>query len=1160
MKLNTQTSPRAKGFALVVTLSLMILLTVIAVGLLSLSSISLRTSANGEANARAFANARLAVLMAIGELQKEVGDDRRITADASILTTATQPHLVGSWNSWSPEMGAQPDKAKPDYAAPKTTGFRSWLASAPDPSALKKREWAESAVDPKSPKLFSVNKDGFDLSAATVPMPRGGLAWAVSQENTKAKINVAGPETDTAVNVALQVQRRPSVALSPSLKQPTNDWNLRSGRVLSLSQIKLDTELAPDPAAIATAGASFTTHSHGLLTDVVKGGLKTDLNLGFELSDADFAKTSWDGTPNPFRSPNDSMGFTSPNSYKGQRALFKPLVENPIVSTNTNYSPASVAHRFFAASVPTFDSLRSYYRIPYHLYGGNQPTVAERGADHVAINVPSASGGLFAPSNPYPSSANRASTLSVRPVLNRMIYVLSISVDNGTPRMPQLILTPVISLWNPYNTALEIDGAVAYPWMDMPFNLNWGFKLATGKTGYNLVNMSMMMGKQFENQAHGRSVNPYFLCELTANGDGNTNTPIRFEPGEVRVFTPASSNPVPFVRTGSNKDRTIRLRAVEDLNQLNLKGGFAVPMTGGVKTNGMPHGIAYKLKPTDEISMQLKPAEPPANEPGGYHYFVSLEDAARIKNNGDNTRGQAVSEVQVLKLTTSDLPESRFLSQSALAIAPQPYAVIETSHRTATVSLNLPNADLIYTTNPRHASINHQLAAGTFTVAPHFQSTIRPIQDRGEAIETSFDGRRSFWGATYNSGDGRDFLPFFEVPREPMLALSSFQHADLGSSTFSSANQFANSWASPYLPLAKVASPDTKFANSSAPIKDVPIYDTPYLANESLWDGFFFSGAAPVLKPASSGKPSSAWNSPIASVQTPLKDVVEEFVADPSAKPLANSRMRLNKGGLSDEELVKRLLDPAGCTRIAGHLMVDGAFNVNSTNVEAWTAQLSALRGEAFKVEAGSPPSSSLTGFPRFRHPLGETDDNWKGFRALSDAQVRTLAENIVKEVRQRGPFLSLAEFVNRRVEDSALGRNGAIQAAIETGKLNDQAKQQPFSTTFYPKDSQKHIIADTGVGIPGFLTQADVLKSLSSVITCRSDTFTIRGYGEAKDASGKVIARSWCEAVVQRLPEFVDPTNAADAAIASLAPINKTFGRRFEIISFRRVPSSELL
>lgn len=44
-------SPQSRGFALVVTLSLMILLTIIAVGLLTLSSISLRASSQGNSTA-----------------------------------------------------------------------------------------------------------------------------------------------------------------------------------------------------------------------------------------------------------------------------------------------------------------------------------------------------------------------------------------------------------------------------------------------------------------------------------------------------------------------------------------------------------------------------------------------------------------------------------------------------------------------------------------------------------------------------------------------------------------------------------------------------------------------------------------------------------------------------------------------------------------------------------------------------------------------------------------------------------------------------------------------------------------------------------------------------------------------------------------------------
>mgnify|MGYP000172616199 CR=1 FL=1 len=52
-------SNRKDGFALIVTLSLMILLTVIAVGLLSLASISLRSSSQSSSMATARANAAL---------------------------------------------------------------------------------------------------------------------------------------------------------------------------------------------------------------------------------------------------------------------------------------------------------------------------------------------------------------------------------------------------------------------------------------------------------------------------------------------------------------------------------------------------------------------------------------------------------------------------------------------------------------------------------------------------------------------------------------------------------------------------------------------------------------------------------------------------------------------------------------------------------------------------------------------------------------------------------------------------------------------------------------------------------------------------------------------------------------------------------------------
>lgn len=98
-----------RGFALVVTLSLMILLTMIAVGLLSLSAVSLRTSSQGQAAAEARANARLALMMALGELQKELGPDSRITAppDAGTAATGGKPHWTAVYDAW--QLSADPN-------------------------------------------------------------------------------------------------------------------------------------------------------------------------------------------------------------------------------------------------------------------------------------------------------------------------------------------------------------------------------------------------------------------------------------------------------------------------------------------------------------------------------------------------------------------------------------------------------------------------------------------------------------------------------------------------------------------------------------------------------------------------------------------------------------------------------------------------------------------------------------------------------------------------------------------------------------------------------------------------------------------------------------------------------------------------------------------
>jgi len=130
-----------RGFALVVTLSLMILLTVIAVGLLSISSIALRSSGTGEAMARARANARMAMILALGELQKQTGPDTRVTARADVLD-AKNPPVLGVWKSWEgtdhETTGAFAGRpvSPGSYAAKKKARFLAWLVSGNTTSAV----------------------------------------------------------------------------------------------------------------------------------------------------------------------------------------------------------------------------------------------------------------------------------------------------------------------------------------------------------------------------------------------------------------------------------------------------------------------------------------------------------------------------------------------------------------------------------------------------------------------------------------------------------------------------------------------------------------------------------------------------------------------------------------------------------------------------------------------------------------------------------------------------------------------------------------------------------------------------------------------------------------------------------------------------------------
>ena len=174
--------------------------------------------------------------------------------------------------------------------------------------------------------------------------------------------------------------------------------------------------------------------------------------------------------------------------------------------------------------------------------------------------------------------------------------------------------------------------------------------------------------------------------------------------------------------------------------------------------------------------------------------------------------------------------------------------------------------------------------------------------------------------------------------------------------------------------------------------------------------------------------------------------------------------------------------------------------------------------------------------------------------------------------MRERGPFLSTAEFVNRQLGSAGeLTLAGALQTAIDKSGLNAQASAAAgaslqitaANTANLKLSNPEALVGDSAQGAPGYLMQADILAVLGNTASVRSDTFRIRTYGEALDKTGKITAHAYCEAVVQRNPEFLDPLNKASQSPADLtipmSPINEKFGRRFTVVSMRWLSKDEI-
>ena len=1265
---------RNSGFALIASLSIMSILVLIAVALYSLSSVATKSADIAAAKTEAEANARMALMMAVGNLQKYTGSDTRITAPANIISDITLddvddaiPKLTGAWRSWEglnhdntgrpvAEISGTPiydlkelanDSSNP--ADPRR--FLTWLVSSasegqnidsPESLAFLTASTVggintipllsagDSAIATDG-SLSDSDNDGNPREIHVVPSEADGggrYAWWVSPENQKASViqNYEPRSNDPSALVEKwqgnAIPNLEEFGLQSLMDEPENfSYNGNNPgtarKALNLATTKFIADSDSDFPNLRFHDLS--TSAVGLLTNTATGGWRKDLSILSEKWDDIYA--AYPAGQLPLFRFSPQQGDTS--------LVVKPTLSDTTPdqstlypwSTYSQFSPRRWPNTLHAAS-SSWESLINFATLYKDFSFGEgaaespfiwSPVMKWRWQG----NENDATDQEFFDYNHIPR---------VHPVIARFQFIIYVRAfpDPNPARVDrygfEMLWSPVVTLWNPYNVRLSIDnpgppnygivigGKRSIPaafaarpraWDPTPADIppDQYRLLAQGNMQYMDTNGNFGGGNHdsdlTENQGYGNR-----WKDMRSWGVNLPNGTLTFEPGEVRMFSANNNSSGAFAGSayfGTNNGY-----------QPGAPSGVTVPIRSG---NTPPEDFYwFDLK----NNVYTKPFHY-RSAGRGFHIAFGMETGTTYIGAANYTGvGQEMMSSTALangSLADEYWPEDDLVPHGytvgeIASVPAMPLYSITIGPRTtigtgAGASQNRPTKGFLQSdplagmslADPGGGGPNSHPANGNFEMS--YQTLAL-----GSTLTPNLSDREGFIVTGVQSGDGLSRLITHELPLRPMASLVELQAWNpRGKNPMPpyQSNLIGNSDATPIIPPNDIVREEMNPDNVAENLQ----HDDAYCANHLLFDDFFLSSIAP--QPADFGDIIAR------EIETVYSDFLEgdEPLTNRAYKPISDD------SGLSESDASQVVADIVnspggdGWLKVASRLEVNGMFNVNSTSVEAWIALLSHAKGmselaiyEASGIGTVNPSSSIGTVDPSADHPVTRgviasdveagSDPaladaaELSGFRGLDYAQIQDLAEKIVEQVRLRGPFLSLSEFVNRQLsnnEDLALA--GAVQSAINN--LDDD----PMSVI---RDSGNFLADDTmaskaaggsstdddfldGVdydfalaaegnsayGMPGWIRQADVLRPIAPVLSARDDTFTIRAYGDVRDAAGDITARAWCEATVRRQRNYVDSTDAPDSINGPTSEINRTFGRKYEIVSFRWLESDEV-
>jgi hypothetical protein len=878
-----------------------------------------------------------------------------------------------------------------------------------------------------------------------------------------------------------------------------------------------------------------TVVSRGLVTDAARGGLRKDLSLLF-------------------------AGNSLPSDYANRRIYDDETVVNEL-------------------SNPYWAQAFEYANLYNKLAGSSVKAAVPSGYNPVKYD---------ARSRTYKANPQAAKGLVLMPVVAKVQMQFSMvakdahgpwagGVDKQTSTaadnyMVYLIYSPIVTLYNPYSVPINFD-ELRIDFKDLPL----GFRFY--RNGQAITRSMAHFNQLYVNMDGNSSTPKTFGVNVRSSYSQTRSGSITMQPGENRVFGESVDGKWSFASNdGSFFDW-----------QNNGGTGFTgnIPLAPGYPSQGVGFWLDWltpdELKYTDDDWGVLPLALSDTIDVGFGPMKSTATTGPRLSIELNLVQGSTRKRSGTLDLDYVDDKTLRGAMSKGSSTFPNGEERLERPYR-GNEMYESPSTPLKNFTRAKafaqfsfyaKTTLESDTAAKPWVNGSHVTSLVgidlakeqmgvHPFEVSLKRLAPSYRfpidamNRGKFFTG-HSEAAGTRIAPQYEVPLLPVQSLAQLRHAQLCNQGFLPGATYTvgESFASGMIPAGAVTASSTK---------DYRLLDHAWMANNALWDNYFFSTLSP-------------YSGPLLGARN-LNSVAENFFK--GEEQLLNPRM-IPAGNTAAEETVEELTDTDGYQTSAAHLMIDGAFNVNSTSVAAWTALLASLNQEdvdSYELADGAAtPSAGVQSkvdfpFTRMRRAGGPPVEKagmfqgrharWTGMRSLEKGQIQDLAEHIVEEIRERGPFLSLAEFVNRRPgSDKELAMAGALQAAIDkTPKINERFAED--SKTFSGDDLAGFSFPEAmggmnAAGAPGYLTQGDILSAIGPVVAVRSDTFRIRTYGEALDPESKVIARAWCEAVVQRVPEFVDPTDEPETATEALNEINQTFGRRFMVTSFRWLGKDEV-